>query len=298
MKASAAKKNMTQALSLGSRPITRKNLPKLGLRDFDGWFTATQGVTTVSDVVSEWDNLVPGGANLTQSTANARPALTTVNGKTAIDFDGASGRGAASDFVTEGAMLDDIGTGDFYVGMVINCDSMPLSNQTLVTKANGTANSQWTFSIQSDSAGDDEVGVQLQHVQTSPTITATTLFTTSEILFVDKTTFIELVKTGDTLKVFSNGTLVETASAQSKDFTANGDMKISNQGGSTPFDGVLCEFICKKGAMPDKTRQIIESLMAEKWNLNSARATSKRGRASGFNSLPASNRFRNKPPRF
>ena len=301
MKSSSAKKNMNQANALGSRPITRKNLPKLRLRSFDGWFTATRGITTVSDVVSEWENLVPGGANLTQSTANARPALTTVNGKTAIDFDGATGRGAASDFVAEGAMLDDIGTGDFYVGMVINCDPMPLSTQTLITKANGTGNSQWQFLIQADTTGgvgDDEVGVQLQHVQTSPVISATTFFTTSEILFVDKTTFIELVKTGDTIKVFSNGTLVETASAQSKDFTANGDMKISQGGGSSPFDGVLCEFICKKGAMPDKTRQIIEAQMAEKWNLNSARATSKRGRASGFNSLPVSNKFRNKPPRF
>ena len=297
MKSSSIKKIVRQALTLGSRKISIRNLPKLRLRDFDGWFTATRGVTTVSDVVSEWDNLVPGGANLTQSTANARPALTTVNGKTAIDFDGASGRGAASDFVTEGAMLDDIGTGDFYVGMVINCDPMPFSTQTLITKSNGTGNSMWQFLIQGDSAGDDEVGVQLQHITSSP-VQATTFFTTSETLFVDKTTFIELVKTGDTLKVFSNGTLIETASAQSKDFDADGDMKISQGSGSNPFDGVLCEFICKKGAMPDKTRQIIESLMAEKWNLNSARATSKRGRASGFNSLPASNRFRNKPPRF
>ena len=298
MKSSSAKKNMNQANALGSRPITRKNLPKLRLRSFDGWFTATQGVTTVSNVVSVWNNLVPGGANLTQSTANARPALTTVNGKTAIDFDGASGRGAASDFVTEGAMLDDIGTGDFYVGMVINCDPMPFSQQTLITKANGTGNSMWQFLIQGDSAGDDEVGVQLQHIQTSPTISATTFFTTSETLFEDKTAFIELVKTGDTLKVFSNGTLIETASAQSKDFDADGDMKISQGSGSNPFDGVLCEFICKKGAMPDVTRQVIEAQMAVKWNLNSARATSKRGRASGFNSLSADNRFRNRPPRF
>jgi hypothetical protein len=298
MKSSSIKKIVRQALTLGSRKISIRNLPKLRLRDFDGWFTATRGVSTVSDVVSEWDNLVPGGANLTQSTANARPALTTVNGKTAIDFDGASGRAAASDFVTEGAMLDDIGTGDFYVGMVINCDSMPISTQTLITKANGTGNSQWQFLIQADTAGDDEVGVQLQHIQTSPSIVSTTLFLTSEILFVDKTTFIELVKTGDTIKVFSNGTLVITSSAQSKDFDADGDIKISQGSGSSPFNGVLCEFICKKGAMPDKTRQIIESLMAEKWNLNSARATSKRGRASGFNSLPAANRFRNKPPRF
>ena len=289
---------MNQALSLNSRPITLRNLPKVPLRLFDGWFTATRGVTTVSDVVSEWKNLVPGGANLTQSTANARPALTTVNGKTAIDFDGASGRAAASDFVTEGDMLDDIGTGDFYVGMVINCDSMPISTQTLITKDKGTGNSQWQFLIQADTAGDDEVGVQLQHIQIIPTITSTTLFTTSEILFVDKTTFIELVKTGDTLKVFSNGTLVTTASAQSKDFDADGDMKISQGGGSSPFNGVLCEFICKKGAMPDVTRQVIEAQMAEKWNLNSARAISKRGRASGFGILPASNRFRNRPPTF
>ena len=97
MKNAASKKNMNQALSLGSRPVTRKNLPKVPLRAFDGWFTATNGVTTVSDVVSEWKNLVPGGADLTQSTANLRPALTTINGLTALAPDGASGRGAATD---------------------------------------------------------------------------------------------------------------------------------------------------------------------------------------------------------
>ena len=114
---------MSQALSLGSRPITRKKLPKVKLRDFDGWFTATQGVSTVSSAVSQWDNLVPGGANLTQTTADRRPTLSTINNLTALAFDGDQGsKGSNSDRVAEpagGEMMDGIGTGDFYIAFVI-----------------------------------------------------------------------------------------------------------------------------------------------------------------------------------
>ena len=90
---------MNQALSLNSRNLTRKKLPKLPLRSFDGWFTATEGVTknllNNPNTVSGWKNLVPGGSDFAQSTSNLQPALTTINGLTALAPDGESGRGAA-----------------------------------------------------------------------------------------------------------------------------------------------------------------------------------------------------------
>ena len=38
-----------------------------------------------------WANLVSGGANLTQSDADERPALSTINNLTALVFDGDTG---------------------------------------------------------------------------------------------------------------------------------------------------------------------------------------------------------------
>ena len=139
MKTSSAKKNMNQALSLNSRNLTRKKLPKLPLRSFDGWFTATEGVTknllNNPNTVSGWKNLVPGGSDFEKSTSNLQPALTTINGLTALAPDGASGRGAATDVLVEGDMIDNIGTGDFYIAFVISLDALTVASYSILTKA-------------------------------------------------------------------------------------------------------------------------------------------------------------------
>ena len=79
---------MNQAMALGSRLITRRSIPGMNIRDFDGWFTATEGVTknllNIPPTVSGWANLVPGGADFAQSTSNLQPALSTINGLTAL----------------------------------------------------------------------------------------------------------------------------------------------------------------------------------------------------------------------
>ena len=278
MKSSSIKKIVRQALTLGSRPITIRNLPKLRLRDFDGWFTATRGVTTVDDKVSEWDNLVPGGANLTQSTANLQPALSTINGLTALAPDGESGRGAATDVLTEGAMLDDIGTGDFYIGMVYELETAgPFGTRTTIIQKQAGSGSN-AFNIQISTVLDFRIGASVP-------------YSASSVLELNKTTFLELVRTDGVMKTYVNGTEVKSANFTT-DLSCDGDLKIGES------DMKIGEFICKKGTMPDRTRQVIEALMATKWNIGSVSTQSKRGRASGFGILPATNRFRNKIPRF
>ena len=278
MKSSSAKKNMNQALALGSRPITRKKLPKLPLRTFDGWFTATQGVTTVDDKVSEWRNLAPGGANLTQSTANLRPAVSTINGLTALAPDGESGRGAATDVLTEGAMLDDIGTGDFYIGMVYELETAgPFGTRTtIIQKQDGSGSN--AFNIQISTVLDFRIGASVP-------------YSASSVLELNKTTFLEIVRTDGVMKTYVNGTEVKSANFTT-DLSCDGDLRIGAS------DMKIGEFICKKGTMPDRTRQVIEALMATKWNIGSASTAIARNRASGFGILPAANKFRNRPPRF
>ena len=279
MKTSAVKKNLYQASALNSRSITRKNLPKVPLRDFQGWFTATEGVTTVSNAVSQWDNLVPGGDNLQQVTANARPVLTTMNGRTAFSFDGETGRGAAIDFVSEdGDLLNGIGTGDYYIAFVVSFDSIGLLATQLLTKSNPGA-----FSI--------EIGGTSSNLILR--VGSIAVFSTDANSFseTNKTFFIELVRTGGTTICYRNG---ENIKEVSPIYT------LSSSGGFIlgRMDCVMSEFICKVGNVPDKTRQMIEALMATKWNLGASPTAVARGRASGFDSLPASNPFRNKPPRF
>ena len=284
MKSSSVKKNMNQALSLNSRPITLRNLPKVRIRDFDGWFTATKGVSTVSNAVSEWKNLVPGGADLTQSTANLRPALTTINGLTALAPDGASGRGAATDLLTNGDLMDNIGTGDFYLGCVVSIDGFSLNTFTFIQKKQegfGTGN----FTIQLG----DSTNKRLRITNGSTTVIQTDSDSFNE---TDKTYFIEIVRIGTTLTVYKNGENIKQVTDSTDNISQTGDLTIGS------INCKLGEFICKKGTMPDRTRQVIEALMATKWNIGNAPTLSKRGRASGFGILPASNRFRNRPPRF
>lgn len=275
---------MNQTMSLGSRPITRRKIPGMGIRNFDGWFTANEGVTknplNVPNTVSGWANLVPGGANFAQSTSNLQPALSTINGLTALAPDGASGRGAATDVLVEGDMIDNIGTGDFYIGMVYELETGGQfgARTTIITKAAGSGSN--AFSIQINTFMDFRIGSSVSYSTTGGTA-----------LELNKTTFLELVRTNGTLKTYKNGEEIKSASFTT-DLSCNGDLSIGQS------DMKIGEFICRKGTMPDKQRQIIEALMARKWNIGSASGTIKSRSGSGLGVLPAGNRFRNTMPRF
>tara|TARA_R100000458_G_scaffold51198_1_gene51848 strand:- start:42 stop:875 length:834 start_codon:yes stop_codon:yes gene_type:complete len=277
MKSSSAKKQMNQAMALGSRPITRRTIPGLGIGGFDGWFTGTTGVTTVSNAVSEWKNLVPGGVDLLQSTANLRPALTTINGLTALAPDGASGRGAATDVLTDGDLLDDIGTGDFYIGIVMSIDAFG-TGPNIIQKG-GT----WTLFI------GDSANKRLQLTKSGPGAIITT--DNDSFADTDETFFVEVVRTGTDLIVYKNGTNIKQVT-DSTDLDAAGTLSFGR------VDCKVGEFICRKGTVKDKQRQIIEALMARKWNIGFAPTQSQIRSRSGIGILPAGNRFRNKIPRY
>ncbi len=268
---------MNQAMALGSRPITRRTIPGLGIGGFDGWFTGTTGVTTVSNAVSEWKNLVPGGVDLLQSTANLRPALTTINGLTALAPDGASGRGAATDVLTDGDLLDDIGTGDFYIGIVMSIDAFG-TGPNIIQKG-GT----WTLFI------GDSANKRLQLTKSGPGAIITT--DNDSFADTDETFFVEVVRTGTDLIVYKNGTNIKQVT-DSTDLDAAGTLSFGR------VDCKVGEFICRKGTVKDKQRQIIEALMARKWNIGFAPTQSQIRSRSGIGILPAGNRFRNKIPRY
>ena len=274
---------MNQAMALGSRPITRRTIPGLSIGGFDGWFTGTTGITTVSDAVSEWKNLVPGGADLTQSTANLRPALTTINGLTALAPDGESGRGAATDLLTEADLMENIGTGDFYFGFVISIDDFSINQTTFMQKLSGLGSGNLTFFL------GDSAAKRFRLVNGSATVIQTDNDSFDE---TDKTYFIEIVRIGTTCTVYKNGENIKQVTDSTDNLAQTGNLNIG---------GINCklgEFICRKGTVKDKQRQIIEALMARKWNIGFAPTQSKIRSRAGIGILPAGNRFRNKIPRF
>ena len=271
-------------MSLGSRPITRRKIPGMNLSRFDGWFTATDGVTknplNIPNTVSGWANLVPGGADFAQSTSNLQPALTTINGLTALAPDGATGRGAATDVLVEGDMIDNIGTGDFYIGMVYELETGGQfgARTTIISKAAGSGSN--AFSIQINLFMDFRVGSSVPYSTSGGTA-----------LELNKTTFLEIVRTDGVMKTYKNGEEIKSASFTTN-LSCNGDLTIGAS------DMKIGEFICKRGTMPDRQRQIIEALMARKWNIGSASGTIKSRSRSGLGVLPAGNRFRNTIPRY
>ena len=291
MKSSSIQKNVNQALSLGSRPITRKNLPGVPLKGFDGWYAADLGVSTVSSVVSEWANQVPGGPTLTQTDADERPALSAINNITALDFDGdTSSKNTNADNAGDsgGLLMDGIGTGDFYIAFVIAVDSTS-DAMTFFSKA-----------LSSGIGLTNQFNCEYASNRFSVSVSGSALATTATGQLVQgQTTLVEFHRLNGTLQIFNNGTSVASVS-DSTDITHAGVVKIgaTTQNNRFPFNGQIGEFICKAGTVPVKTRQIIEALMATKWNLGAAKTEKARGRAAGFGILPATNRFRNRPPRF
>jgi hypothetical protein len=282
MKSSSSKKNMHQANALGSRPISRLKIPGLGITAFDGWFTATKGVTknilNNPNTVSGWKNLVPGGADFAQSTSNKQPALTTINGLVALAPDGASGRGAATDILVEGDMIDNIGTGDFYIGMVYELETAGSfgSRTTIIQKQAGSGSN--AFNIQISTLMDFRIGASVP-------------YSTGTDLELNKTTFLEIVRTDGVMKTYVNGTEIKSATFTT-DLSCDGDLQIGAS------DMKIGEFICKKGTMPDKQRQIIEALMARKWNIGTVSTGLASRTRGGIGVLPSGNRFRNQIPRF
>ena len=274
---------MNQAMALGSRPITRRTIPGLSIGGFDGWFTGTTGITTVSDAVSEWKNLVPGGADLTQSTANLRPALTTINGLTALAPDGESGRGAATDLLTEDDLMENIGTGDFYFGFVVSIDAFSINQTTFMQKLSGLGTGNLTFFL------GDSTAKRFRLVNGGTTVIATDNDSFDE---TDKTYFIEIVRIGTTCTVYKNGENIKQVTDSTDNLAQTGNLNIGS------INCKLGEFICRKGTVKDKQRQIIEALMARKWNIGFAPTQIKSRSKGGLNVLPSGNRFRNSLPTF
>ncbi len=282
---------MNQAMALGSRLITRRTIPGMSIRDFDGWYTADAGVIRVGNSMSEWKNNVPGGPSLTQTDADERPSLATVNGLTALEFDGdTSGKSVNADNASDSdeLLMDGIGTGDFYIAFVIATDS---TSDSMVLFSKG---------INSGSSLGSQFNCNYGSNRFSIGVGGSSLAQTAGgQLVVGQTTLVEYHRLNGTLQIFNNGTSVASVS-DSTDITHTGPVVIGAtiRNNRFPFNGQICEFICNAGTVTVKNRQIIEALMARKWNIGTGLTGLASRDRGGINVLPAGNRFRNTIPTF
>ena len=282
---------MNQASALGSRKITLRNIPGCGVSSFDGWYTADAGVIRVGNSMSEWKNNVPGGPSLTQTDADERPGLANVNGLVALEFDGdTSSKSVNADNASDsdGLLMDGIGTGDFYIAFVIATDSTS-DSMTLFSKAISSGSglgSQFNCSYGSNRFSMSVGGSSLAQ-------------TAGGQLVVGQTTLVEFHRLNGTLQIFNNGTSIASES-DSTDITHAGPVVIgaTTRNNRFPFNGQICEFICASRTVTVRNRQIIEALMARKWNLGSAKTGLASRRKGGQGVLPADAPFRNQIPRF
>ena len=282
---------MNQTSALGSRKITLRKIPGCGVSSFDGWYTADKGVIRVGNSMSEWKNNVPGGPSLTQTDADERPGLANVNGLVALEFDGdTSSKSVNADNASDsdGLLMDGIGTGDFYIAFVIATDSTS-DSMTLFSKALSSGlglGNQFNCSY----------GSNRFTISVSGSALATTAGTQ---LVVGQTALVEYHRLNGTLQIFNNGTSVASVS-DSTDITHAGPVVIgaTTRNNRFPFNGQICEFICRAGTVTVRNRQIIEALMARKWNLGSAKTGVASRRKGGQGVLPANAPFRNQIPRF
>ena len=175
-------------------------------------------------------------------------------------------------------MIDNIGTGDFYIAFVLSFDAITVSNYSILTKA-GTG----SYNIE---IGGDSKKLILR-------VGSSAVFSTDTDSFdeTNETYLVELVRTDGTTICYKNGENIKELTPVYT-LAAEGDMSFGRA------NCKIGEFICKKGTMPDETRQVIEALMATKWNLGANPTAFARKRAAGFNSLPVVNQFRNRPPTF
>ena len=179
--------------------------------------------------------------------------------------------------------MDNIGTGDFYLGFVVSIDAFSLNQTTFMQKQSGLGTGNLTFFL------GDSTNKRLRITNGGTTVISTDNDSFNE---TDKTYFIEIVRIGTTLTVYKNGENIKQVTDSTDNLGQTGNLNIGS------INCKLGEFICRKGTVPDRTRQMIEALMATKWNIGANPSAKAKGRASGFGILPATNRFRNRPPRF
>jgi len=123
------------------RPLATGFSPRQ-IAGLSAWYDASvaSSLTLTSGFVSQWDDLSGSGLHLTQSVEANRPGTGTINGKTAVDFDGSNDLMQVTADVFPGTVLAIVEQDN------VSVNSFPFSVRDSATNSSNAfwvANSQW-----------------------------------------------------------------------------------------------------------------------------------------------------------
>tara|TARA_R100000426_G_scaffold34383_5_gene27703 strand:+ start:693 stop:1502 length:810 start_codon:yes stop_codon:yes gene_type:complete len=214
-----------------------------------------QGGSTVG--VRTWQDSSGNDNDLIQATSGDQPSTTTLNGLTILDF-----TSSENDHMDYGDLNDmDVGTGNFYVVIVFNPDTLS-ANQALLAKHSGA--DDYLFRTTSSGTLQQYIGSTSSGVATTSALLSTgTNFIACGFRRLD-TQFIRLdgaqVKSTGNTNSLSNSNTFHVAGQASAGTAAN-------------FDGKIAEIILGGGFISDEELEQIEGYLAERYALTSLPAT-------------------------
>ena len=255
MKSSAIKTQNNQAMPVGSRLWSPRELPHL-----ISWHSLRTLESVTADATTEFFYDVSGNGNALRQTESGKQATVKVSSDfgnlKVLDFDG------GTDFYVKSPPPDslDIDDGDFFFCAAIKADA-DTTNQTIMSlqRVDNTeelrlflqANGTFTFRISGDdranATGDLEGSVNLVYAE----------------------------RINGAMRVFVNGTIGSVQDTSATTINNNGAVCLGSltSGGAQLYDGLLAEVVyggsTSKGIMDDNKRQLLEGYMAHRCNISS-----------------------------
>jgi hypothetical protein len=151
------------------RPLATGFNPK-SIAGLSAWYDATvaSSITLASGFVSQWNDLSGAGLHLTQSVEADRPGTGTLNGKTALTFDGSNDYLAVTADIPPATMFcvvefNAVNALQFPLS-VINAAGVAL--QMVITNLSQLRITSWTGAAASGRSGDNDVAATTPYVVT------------------------------------------------------------------------------------------------------------------------------------
>jgi hypothetical protein len=220
------------------------------------WLDANDSatLTLVSGAVSQWDDKSGNSRNATQTTANNRPTTTTVNGRTALSFDG---------------------TNDG-----LNFTGVARTDETWIIAAAQTADQSGTRAIVNDGGNGDGINIARGSARLLDALWGNTTDGVGRLRVAYSSNpatpygpaVVSVVRSAAAGGlVFIDGTQRVSAVNGSSSFTTSGSITVQRIGyySSTTFQlqGWIGEIICYSRALTAAERQRCERYLGKKWGI-------------------------------
>lgn len=234
------------------------------------WLDATDSATISTDTgVSEWRDKSGNGRNFSQSVGNNQPTLTTMNGKTALNFNGTSHR-----LTRASAMFTTLsGTQDAALFFVVD-GTFPgtaghVFNHTVA--AGGADNNMVNIEWRADQGASWIFGTlrtRVQAIRTGTTYTADQRFDSVNVSGVGVISIVGSFGATTTTNTSYWNNSASPSSASTSDAGTVVGMAIGCRNNATPslfYTGKVAEIVAYSSALSTSQRTTIQNYLARKW---------------------------------